>query len=159
MRETILAPRQGLYPLFKRSSFDRGMHIKLNAGSNKGKRAPLATRQGGVHEQNAVIRGKRREQRDRRNCMLQATQQGGVHEHNATSNATEMLPAMRQGDAQTHSNQKKNTAVCANNETQWFYSWEVVLVLAGILVCGGWEVLLVEWLSPVVRSASSYIGT
>jgi hypothetical protein len=98
--------RQGLYPLFKRSAFHRGTCTKLNAVSNRGK------------------------------CVPQATQQGDVHEQNAASNLTGRLPATQQGDAQTHHNQTKNTAICAKNESQWFCSWEVVLALVGILVCG-----------------------
>ncbi len=51
-----------------------------------------------------------------------------------------------------HDNQTKNTAsgwTQKLNETQWFCLWEVVLTLAGILVCS-WEVVLAEWLSPVI---------
>jgi hypothetical protein len=106
MKETILAPRQGLYPLFKCSGFDSGTRTKLNVARNRGKH------------------------------VLRATQQGDVRKRNSVSNTTGTLPAMQQGEVPTHTNQTKNTATCTKNKTQWFCSWEVVLalVLVGILV-------------------------
>jgi hypothetical protein len=52
MKETILVPRKRLYPLFKRTAFDKGMHVKLNAVSNREKHTPQAMQQGDVHKQN-----------------------------------------------------------------------------------------------------------
>jgi hypothetical protein len=83
------------------------MRTKLNNASNRGKHVP------------------------------QVAQLGDVRKQNTASNATGTLPATRQGDAQKHNNQTKNRAICAKNETQWFCSWEVVLVLVGIWFMGG----------------------
>ncbi len=120
-----------------------------------------------LHASNMIGRGRMQ--------TTQTTQQGGGREHarkqNAASNKTgrgrariktgwekmnvNNTPSATEGCANSSTkrdNQTKNAVsgwTQKLNETQWFCSWEVMLMLAGILVCS-WEVVLAEWLSPVI---------
>jgi hypothetical protein len=90
---------------------------------------------------------KRRKQQDRNGVHADQDRAGDSNAIN-TPNAT----GGRANSSTKCDNQTKNTASGQTQkliETQGFCLWEVVLTLAGILVCS-WEVVLAEWLSPVI---------
>jgi hypothetical protein len=97
-----------------------------------------------------------RKHEHKRNAISNKTGRGRarIKTGRETTNANNMPNATggRANSSTKRDNQTKNAASGQTqnlNETQWFCLWEVVLMLAGVLVCS-WEVMLAEWLSPVI---------